>query len=118
MNKKIFYTLIVSIFFNCESDRLDEANNLLPNQDLIVTYNSEIASIMSVNCISCHSSPPVNGARFPLTTYTEVKEGIDLVLNRVQRKPGDPKLMPIGGAKLPQNKINLIQKWKDDGLKN
>ena len=25
--------------------------------------------------------------------------------------------MPIGGAKLPQNKINLIQKWKDDGLK-
>ena len=118
MNRKIFYTLIVSIFFNCESDSLDEADNLLPDEDLIVSYNSEIASIMSVNCISCHSSPPVNGAGIPLTTYTEVKEGIDLVLNRIQRKPGDPKLMPTGGAKLPQNKINLIQKWKDDGLKN
>lgn len=118
MNKKIFYPLIVSLIFNCESDSLEEANNSFTDQDLIVSYNSEIASIISVNCTSCHSSPPVNGARFPLTTYTEVKEGIDLVLNRVQRKPGDPKLMPIGGAKLPQNKINLILKWKDDGLKN
>ena len=89
MNRKIFYTLIVSIFFNCESDSLDEADNLLPDEDLIVSYSSEIASIMSVNCISCHSSPPVNGARFPLTTYTEVKEGIDLVLNRIQRKDAD-----------------------------
>ena len=118
MNRKIFYTLIVSIFFNCESDSLDEANNSLQDQDLIVSYNSEIASIMSVNCISCHSNPPVNGAGIPLSTYSQVKESIDLVLNRIQRKPGDPKLMPIGGAKLPQNKINLIQKWKDDGLKN
>ena len=45
MNRKIFYTLIVSIFFNCESDSLDEADNLLPDEDLIVSYSSEIASI-------------------------------------------------------------------------
>lgn len=120
MNKKIFYSILIVLFYNCESDSINDISNQAPNPDpeVKVSYVTDIAPIMSANCTSCHSNPPISGAGIPLTTYSEVKDGIDQVLDRINRNEGDPKLMPIGGPKLPQSVIDKIQKWKDDGFEN
>ena len=53
-----------------------------------------------------------------LATYDMVKEAVlnrDL-LDRINRNPGDDGLMPLGGPRLPQQTINLLFKWQEDGL--
>ena len=80
------------LFWGCsndsESDLMDPPNN----ENELVTYNDNIKSIISNNCLSCHSNPPVNGAPFPLTTYNEVKTRAEsgLLLTAISRKKPEP----------------------------
>jgi hypothetical protein len=38
------------------------------------------------------------------------------LLERIQKQNGDPDQMPKTGGRLPQNKIDLILRWNDEGL--
>jgi len=116
--KKIFIKIIViNLFlFNCtnasESDLIDEQPIAT-----ITTYN-DIKSIINNNCINCHQSPPLNGANTSLLTYDNVKNAVlnNNLINRISSQAGSPDAMPFGGPRLPQNLIDQIIKWKDDGL--
>lgn len=83
-----------------------------------VTYNNDIKPIIDANCLGCHRSPPVNDAPMPLTTYENVKEFVqnDKIIDRVSRSQGQSGMMPLGGTRLPQPLIDLIIKWKQQGL--
>ena len=72
-----------------------------------VTFNNTVKAIIQNNCGSCH-----NG----FTSYATAKTKIDVILNRINRAQGATGMMPNNGTKLPQATIDLIQKWKDDGL--
>ncbi|MEW5675131.1 hypothetical protein ABGT15_02340 [Flavobacterium enshiense] len=79
-----------------------------------VTYNNTIKNIITENCIMCHSRPPVNGAPIPLVDYDYVKSAIisnELIERISSEDPG--YLMPYGGPRLPQFKINQVIAWRD-----
>lgn len=79
-----------------------------------ITYEGTIKAIVDSNCISCHSSPPRNGAPFALVNFSQVSGRANGVLNAISRQSGAPGAMPPAG-RLPQNSINQFQEWIDNG---
>jgi len=109
--KKILYLLSsAALFTACDSRTYEEISDNTPIT-VTVKYNSDVKSIVDNNCIGCHSA----GSFKPFTTYTDVKNNIDGILDRIQRPNGDPGKMPQGGS-LSQTQINTFIKWKADGL--
>lgn len=78
-----------------------------------ITYENTIKAIVDSNCISCHSSPPRNGAPFALVNFTQVSGRANGILTAMSRQSGSPGAMPPSG-RLPQNTINQIQEWIDN----
>ncbi|WP_276700719.1 hypothetical protein [Chryseobacterium sp.] len=97
----------------CESRTYEEISDKTPVAEL-VTYNKDVKPIIEANCIICHS--PGGAASFqPWTSYNQVKNNIDNIINRISRPVGDPQKMPQGGSLSP-SQIEIITKWKADGL--
>ncbi|WP_235810992.1 hypothetical protein [Aequorivita aquimaris] len=83
----------------------------------VITYEANVKFIIDNNCIVCHSNPPQNGAPKPLVFYENVKEAVENrnLIGRISSE--DPSfLMPLGGPRLPQNLIDIIIQWNEDGL--
>ena len=83
-----------------------------------ITYTNTTKSIFDNNCISCHATVPVNGAPMSLTTYELVKNAVlnRGLLDRISRPQGAQGMMPNGGTRLPQAKIDQIFQWAQNGL--
>ena len=111
----IFSLAMLILLFNCSNSSPDDVNNpdQNPNPSSKVTYNQTISSIMSSNCISCHGTTPSNNAPNSLTTYTQVKNNVDNIIDRVNRT-GAGKMPP--NSNLSASAKQLIQQWKNDGL--
>jgi len=107
------FLFLLSCSNDSESDLIDPQND----ENEFVTYNDNIRSVISSNCLSCHSNPPVNGAPFPLTTYTQVKTRTEngLLLTAISKQTGEVRAMPPTG-RLPQATIDLVEQWVADGL--
>jgi len=116
MKRPLSFVLLVLLFTNCTSVSEDDLIDDTPIEDEI-TYNDQVKPIIDNNCISCHSMPPVNGAPMSLISYNDVKSA---VLNRelLERISSDDLgfLMPFGGPRLPQNLIDIVLQWEQDGL--
>ncbi|KQK26163.1 hypothetical protein AR438_11335 [Chryseobacterium aquaticum] len=110
MRKTIYLTGFLLFAIACESNTYEEISDNTPIADL-VRYETNVKPIIENSCISCHSSSSFK----PLSNYNEVKDNIDIIINRIQRPNGDPLRMPQGGS-MSSNQINLIVKWKNDGL--
>jgi hypothetical protein len=117
MNRTIFLPFIASFsLFSCTNDSTRDLIAVDLNQT--ITYNEHIKPIIDANCINCHNQPPVNGAPMALLTYQNVKlatQEMDLI-SRVSLPEGNSLLMPVGGPRLPQPVIDVIEKWLEDGL--
>ena len=119
--KSILPVLVFAFLFlmgcsnDSESDLIESQND--DDKTEFVTYNDNIRSVINNNCLGCHSSPPVNGAPFSLTTYTQVKNRAEsgLLLTAISRQTGEARAMPPAG-RLPQATIDLVEQWIDDGL--
>lgn len=109
MKKYIYIISTAAVFIACESRTYEEISDNTPITEE-VTYNKDVKQIIDANCVSCHSP----GAQ-ALTNYTEVKNNIDNIIDRISRPNGDPLKMPQGGSLSP-TQINIITKWKADGL--
>ena len=83
-----------------------------------VTYTNTVKAIIDANCLGCHGNPTTNSAPMSLTTYASVKEFVenDKIIERISKVEGQSGFMPQGGPKLPQPVIDLIIKWKQQGL--
>jgi hypothetical protein len=77
-----------------------------------VTYNNDISPLLTSRCGGCHSSGTNNW-----TLYTNTKNKITSILDRIQRPQGAVGFMPQGGTPLTLQEINLIKQWQTDGLK-
>ena len=111
----------ISLFCLLSSCTTDSTDDLIDDDGPIpetINYTNHIAPIMQANCISCHSSPPVNGAPNALTTYNNVVNAVENanLIGRISAQPGQGGFMPLGGSRLPQNLIDLIIQWKDEGF--
>lgn len=113
----ITFLMICFVFtaVSCENDSEKDLVDVEPVN--LVTYDGNVKSIIDSNCIACHNDPPVNFAPMPLLTFENVKDAIENrgLLNRISSE--DPTfLMPFGGQRLPQATIDIVTKWRDDGL--
>ncbi len=119
MKPRILFPLMVfaSFLMSCSSDNPDTLMEDMP-VDGLITYKQNVKSIIDNNCISCHAATPRNGAPMSLVTYAQVKNAIQNrgLLNRISLNNGNSLLMPQGGPRLPQNTIDIVAKWQQDGL--
>lgn len=114
MKKRFLFILTVSVaFISCESATYDEISESNPITEK-VTYNKHVKKIMEAKCTSCHTSTG-SASSLPLTNYSQVKQAINGIVNRIQRPAGDPLRMPQGGT-MATSDINTIIKWQQDGL--
>lgn len=112
--KKILFILMAIVLLNsCDSRTYEEISDNTPIT-ITVKYTSDVKPIIEANCIACHSAGG-SAAYQPLKSYDQVKMQIDNILDRIQRPNGDPQKMPQGSA-LSQPNIEIIKKWKSDGL--
>lgn len=109
MKKCIYIISSAILLIACESRTYEEISDNTPIAEN-VTYNKDVKAIIDANCVSCHS-PGVQA----LNNYTEVKNNIDIIIDRISRPNGDPLKMPQGGSLSP-TQVNIITKWKADGL--
>jgi uncharacterized membrane protein len=97
----------------------DSTSDLIGDEQVEnATYTENIKPIIDNNCTSCHGSTPSGGAPMPLTTFENVREAVlnRNLIGKISLPQGDPDMMPKGGTRLPQNKINLIVQWEEQGL--
>lgn len=113
----IFYFVFLLII-GCEYASEDDLINSEIEQPVLINYNDNIKPIIDNNCVFCHNSPPVNGASTSLITYQNVVDGIanNNLINRISAQTGESGAMPLGGPRLPQNLIDLVKQWQEDGL--
>ena len=118
MKKLILPILLISSLLSCTNASEDDL--IIPAQQLPdpVTYEAHVKPIIQTNCFNCHNSPPQNGAPISLTDYNEVLNSYinGGLLNRISSQPGQSGFMPVGGTRLSQSSIDLIEKWEADGF--
>ena len=77
-----------------------------------ITYTEDIKPIIDVQCVDCHTKLSTSG--YPLDSYellvAKAKEG------KIQLRVIDQKNMPQAGP-LPQNELDLISCWLNNGYK-
>ncbi|WP_051238807.1 c-type cytochrome [Gaetbulibacter saemankumensis] len=122
MKTKLFILLftVCALAFNCSSSS-DDDNSGTPNPNPDpdpqpnekVTYDADIKSILTSNCISCHGSTPTQNAPMSLTTYSQAKNYIDGIIDRINRT-GAGKMPPSGQLSTAQKQA--FEQWKTDGL--
>jgi len=111
LNITAFCLVIITV--SCDSRTYEEISGPV-NIPQTVKFSQDVKPIIDQNCVVCHS-PGGASSFFPLTDYGLVKSAVDEILDRIQRPKGDPLKMPQGGS-LSQTNIEIIRKWKADGL--
>ena len=82
-----------------------------------VSYTNDVKPILERECVSCHS-PSGNVSYIPLHTYENVVSFVpNPLLGTIKHEPGFSK-MPLGREKLPQEEIDLIEVWINEGALN
>ena len=111
-----FLALLVLSFTSCTDSSTDDLIDSQPIDE--ITYTSAVKSIIDNNCIQCHGTTPTNGAPMSLTTYENVRDAVlnRGLIDRISRNEGESGAMPLGGPRLPQASINLINQWNSEGL--
>ena len=119
MPHRILLLLGMFALASCSSNSPDDLIDakIIPET---VTFTNDVQPIINANCIMCHQNPPLNGAPMPMTDYAKVKQAVQDrgLIGRISRAQGTSGMMPNGGTRLPQAKIDIIIKWRDQGFQN
>ena len=107
---------VFALLTSCTSD--SESDLVNQNVPSTITYTNSIKSIIDTNCISCHGINPSNGASISLTTYQNVKNAVinNGLIDKISITQGTSGMMPFGGTRLPQSKIDEVITWKNNGF--
>ena len=115
--KKIILTsvfILALLSTSCSNDSDDDIGPIIndppPNE---VTYSGTVKSIISNNCLDCHTNPPVNNAPMSLTTYNDVKNAVQGrgLVGRVESGT-----MPPVGNSLTPSQVQAIKDWQAGGF--
>jgi hypothetical protein len=102
------YSVTVKDAFNCEFT----VNDIVISSNTGVSYQTDIKPILEANCIKsgCHNGD--NGAARNWSVFANVKAKATGIKTRTGNKSMPKDIAPTG---LPQNQIDLIACWVDDG---
>ncbi|ARV10944.1 hypothetical protein [Gilvibacter sp. SZ-19] len=119
MTKLIPIFVLGVLLWGCSNNTQDDLEPIIPEVEAEeqVTY-SDVKFIFDNSCVVCHSNPPQNGAPMSLDSYLAARDAVlnRGLLDRVSREEGADGLMPLGGPRLPQQTIDLLIQWSEDGL--
>jgi len=110
MKHKILILILCTSFFLINSCKNDEE----PMPTVKVTYVKDVKPIFLNSCTPCHLAGGVNPNKWD--DYTQAKNKITTILDRVQRTPGSAGFMPQVGTPLTSAQIATLNKWVTDGL--
>ncbi len=106
----------LALLSSCSNDSTDD---LIDNTIVAeARYTEHVRPIIQNNCLACHGNPTQNGAPMSLTSYNAVRDAVENrgLIGRVSSPEGAPGHMPLGGPRLPQNLIDLIIQWEEQGF--
>ena len=108
--------LSVILFTSCTNDSLDDLTPSGTNNNTsgTITYNANVKSILSQQCVSCHGSVNPSG-NLNISTYTTAKNNINKIISRIDLQTGQSGIMPPSG-RMAENNIQVIKDWKTQGL--
>ena len=115
-NLKYLAALVVLLSYNCTNVSEEDLIDNTPPPEF-VNFDEDIRVIFENNCWNCHGTTPTNGATTSLVFYNQVVNGIENnnVIERIEWQSGfNP--MPLGAPQLPQNLIDLIILWEEEGF--
>lgn len=120
-NVVAFLILLICLFFyNCDKQvgLIEKPIAPQPGACDTISYNKHIQPIFATSCglssSGCHSS---TGSGGDFTTYAQVKAIGENGKLKARAFDGVPSVMPMGGPKLPQNQLDLIQCWINNNYK-
>lgn len=100
----------------CTYDDLDTLGSPVDCDTFDVSFGSDILPLVMDNCQGCHSggSP---AAGLALEEHGDIASSAEAMLDRMDRDPGDPLLMPQSG-KLDSCSIARFNTWIQNGKPN
>ncbi|WP_460219265.1 cytochrome c family protein [Psychroserpens sp. MEBiC05023] len=117
MKISIKFTIGIALLIigqSCTTAIIDEGDkNSLPPLTREVTYQSDIQSIMTNNCITCHAGPAPN-AGLDLSNYQNTRFSAEQG-SLVSRMNNALNPMPPSGKLSPQV-LQIIDKWVADNF--
>lgn len=81
---------------------------------VLSSYTADIKPWIDAQCISCHDANLASGG-LVLETYQQVADNADVIKARIELQEGELGLMPQGGPRLDECKLNGFQAWIDLG---
>jgi cytochrome c553 len=111
MKKVILSTLVLGtcLFQFCSHTKKTQAPVIVK-----LTYEADVKQIITTKCAPCHIPP--QGRKEPYVTYAAVSRDIDEIIRRVKLAPSERGFMPQRNPKLSDSTIQVLEKWKADGL--
>ena len=108
--------LIIPLVIVVISSGFSKNENLqnIPTKEL--SYQKDIAPIMTTSCTPCHLPP--NGRKLPLENYDHVKQNIDSIIARVKLPKEADGFMPFKSKKpaLNDSLIAVLVAWKEQNM--
>jgi len=105
-NIKIVLLAISGLFLvSCESSTIQDVSVVVKDP----TYVANVKEVIDLKCVSCHSY---------LSTYSGVMNAAktgDLLCSLDATCSSGLRRMPDGGEALPDNTINMIKLWAEQG---
>lgn len=125
-SKVLSFSIITffSIVFICGCYN-KKADLIIPNNNcdtsVLISYHSDVSSILKQNCYQCHSTDKYEnaGGNNQLDTYLSLQKMVmnGLLLKAINHDPAVTP-MPLGGGKLSDCDIMTITAWVNRGAPN
>lgn len=105
-----------TLFLSCTTDSISDLTVIETIDE--VSYQRDVKPLIDSKCNNCHGNPPTFGAPTSYTTYENVRNAVlnQGLIDRITRPENTSGAMPFGGPRLPQNQINLIVQWSEEGF--
>ena len=116
-----FHVVAIALFAGCTYDVGEDIHGAVGpcEGDECVSYVADIVPLMEAHCTGCHSGNAPS-SDLDLTTHANVAQAAtegDLI--RVLRLPvSNPLFMPYFGDPLPEEDIQRIERWTEQGAPN
>jgi hypothetical protein len=115
------FTVVCAAMLCLQGCYYDNEEDLYPAVEICdttnITFAKNVQPIIVQHCVGCHNNG--NKENFSLEGYDKVKAKVDegLILPNIMHSK-DALPMPKDMPKLPECKINTIERWIKEGAKN
>lgn len=107
-----FYSISVVVTNSIGSTEFPAVYTISVNEVQPVTFTNDVLPLINQYCSTCHTTGP----KTIYSNYDNAVRDINLILDRVQRKPGSAGFMPKNGTPLTTAQIDILKTWLAHGL--